>query len=250
MPIDSISNTKSFYEPLRSYLTSTLGHDFEIVTTNSYDSAKDLFLSSEKFSIVNLNGVIYSQFNTPDRYELFAQESVGGEATYNSVFIVRQSSKFQSLNIIDSKKIGLVSPYSTSGALIPIIQLGKLGFQPGINFEYLFFGSHLSTVQALLENKVDIAAVSWKTLKSIINDGLIDGSAIQILDVSPPIPLDPWLIDKTLSNKQKIQIKSTFLSLSDQFVLGELEIDSFLPAKPNHFRHLEDDKSFYKSILK
>ena len=78
MPIDTVENTKATYAPFISYLEESINRKVNLVTPSSYAEVKEILLSDSTYDIVNLNGVLFSQYYDPQRYHIFAQETSGG----------------------------------------------------------------------------------------------------------------------------------------------------------------------------
>ena len=246
MPIDTVENTKATYAPFISYLEESINRKVHLVTPSSYAEVKEILLSDSTYDIVNLNGVLFSQYFDPQRYHIFAQETSGGETSYNSVFITRLNSNINEIPDLKGSLIAFNNKYSTSGALVPVMMLYKAGLYPNIDYNYHFLNSHLASAQSVISGDSDAAAVSWKTFKKFIIDKKINPSSLRIIGVSFPIPLDPWLLDKNLSDELKYQISSAFYELSQRFVLNSLGSDGFVPATKKTFTSLtvEDSKLF------
>lgn len=250
MPIDTVENTKSTYAPFVSYLEESVNRKVNLVTPATYDEVKKLLLSSSSYDIVNLNGVLYSQYYNPKKFQVFAQETSGGETTYNSVFISHRDSDIFQISDIKDSVLALNNRYSTSGALVPIIMLKDANLSPGSDYKYKFTESHLSSAQSVLDGDSNAAAVSWKSFKNFIRDKKLNPNSLRIIGVSFPIPLDPWLINKELPNSTKEIIFSSFYDLSDRTILDSLGTDGFVPANESNFDSIDIDKtSVYTSIL-
>ena len=249
MPIGSINKTESIYLPFQKYLKKQTGRNVNLITSKSYVEIRSLLKSNKTFDIVNLNGVLYSQDFNPKRYAVFAQETSGGEATYNSAFIVNIDSPFWNLEALKGKKIGFGSKYSTSGSLIPVLMLEKAGLSPTSDYSYVHYPSHIDTANAVINKQIDAGAISWKTIKSVIEKGSIKASKTRIIAVSNPIPLDPWLINRSLSKELKYKIKSSFYDLNDKDIQQSLGTDGFIPIHGNPLDSLKDESNIYLKIL-
>ena len=249
IPVGSVEQTKKTYAPFVSYLQSKTGSNVQLITPSSYLEAKSLVQSSKKFDIVNLNGVLYSQFDLGSTYSVFAQESSDGEVYYNSVFISYRPSSVRTLSDIQGQKLALVNPFSTSGALVPVLMLKKINLLPDKDYNYSFLGSHLSTADAVTSGRFNVGATSWKSLKQLIRASKIKSDMLRIISVSDPIPLDPWLIRNDLDPRKKSLIKSAFYDLSDQQVLKDLGSDGFIPASSNTHEILKQDSQVYERLM-
>ena len=252
MPIDTVENTRSTYAPFVSYLEASINRKVELISPASYSDVKDLLLSESTYDIVNLNGVLFSQYFDAKRYQIFAQETSGGETSYNSVFIAHRNSNINQISDLKGSLLSFNNKYSTSGALVPVILLQKQDLYPNINYNYIFVDSHLSAAQSVINGDSDAAAVSWKSLKKFIREKKINPSSLRIIGVSFPIPLDPWIMDKRLPDNLKNQISSSFYELSDRSVMNSIGSEGFVPATKETFSSLNPQNpklKLYESIL-
>ena len=249
MPIDTVENTKATYAPFVSYLEGSLNRKVDLVTPASYAEVKDTLLSKSTYDIVNLNGVLFSQYFDPKRYQIFSPETSGGESSYNSVFISRRNSNINQISDLKGSLLALNNKYSTSGALVPVIMLMKDSLYPNTDYKYQFLDSHLAAAKSVIDGDSDAAAVSWKSLKKFIRDKKVNPSSLRIIGVSFPIPLDPWLLDKKLPDSLKTQIASSFYELSNRSVTNSLGSDGFVPATKETFTSLTQDSKLYRTVL-
>lgn len=194
--------------------------------------------------------ILYSQDFNPMKYEIFAQESSAGESTYNSIIIVRASSKINSIRGLKGKKIALNNKFSTSGALIPILSLAASELRPGIDYQHQFSGSHLNTAKLVINGNADAGALSWKLLKGFIRDDLIDPSSIRIIDVSSPIPLSPWVLNKSLEPVTKDKIRGAFFGLSDTEMLKPFSVSGFIPVQGDPYVGLRQNSEVYTDLIR
>ena len=250
MPIDTVETTKATYAPFVSYLENSLNRKVDLVTPRTYADVKDTLLSKSTFDIVNLNGVLFSQYFNPKRYHVFAQETSGGETTYNSVFIARRNSTIDEISDLKGSLLALNNKYSTSGGLVPVLELMKNDLYPNTDYKYQFLNSHLASTKSVISGDSDAAAVSWKLFKSFIRDKKVNPRPLRIIGVSFPIPQDPWLLNKNLPDDLKQQISSSFYDLSNRSVTNPLGSEGFVPATKATFTSLTpEDADLYRSIL-
>ncbi len=83
-----------------------------------------------------------------------------GQATYYSAFVVRDDSRFHSLDDLRGASIAWVDPTSTSGYVIPRYMVIQRGHDPSTFFSrQVFAGQHDAAVIAVQRGQVDAAAV-------------------------------------------------------------------------------------------
>lgn len=136
---------------------------------------------------------------------------------YQSYIIVKADSPYHTIADLKGKVLALTSPSSTSGNLVPKVELGKkLGEKLSNFFGSMFYaGSHTGAQLAVLHGKADAAAVADVTLDWSVDSGAIKANTFRVLWRSSVQPLDPfaWRQD-LLSNELKSKILQAFLNLS------------------------------------
>jgi phosphonate transport system substrate-binding protein len=141
------------------------------------------------------------------------------KAGYHSYLIVKSDSPYKTVDDVKGKTLALTGPTSTSGSLIPKVQLGKqLGQKLTAYFKSVFYaGGHTQAALAVKEGKADVAAVADVTLDWAVDKGEFDGKTFRIIWKSSLLPLDPFAWRKDLlSDGLKAKIKNALLTLADK----------------------------------
>src|SRR5260370_4875911 len=88
-----------------------------------------------------------------------------GSTGYYSMFFVKASSPYKSIDELKGKNLGLVDPNSTSGNNVPRFELDKMGISDADTYfgKVVFTGSHENALLALAQSTVDVAANQWTT---------------------------------------------------------------------------------------
>lgn len=144
--------------------------------------------------------------------EAFAAGVRKGEDTagYYSYFVVRSDSPLKTLGDLKGKTLGLNSIGSTSGDLIPRVELAKFGLNTEIkgNFDRVFYaGSHDACLLSVINQQVDVCGMSSRNFDARIKDGTITIDQIRIIHRSPLVPPPPLAYSKKLSPKLRNRIK-------------------------------------------
>jgi phosphonate transport system substrate-binding protein len=156
--------------------------------------------------------------------EAFAQAMWGGghyreaQPGYQSFIIVKADSPYESVEELRGMTLALTDPASTSGELVPKVQLGKeLGERLDEYFGSTFYaGGHTAAALAVLEGRADAATVADVTLDWGVDAGSFGTEDFRIIWRSSLLPLDPfaWRAD-LLSDDLKDQIRSALLNLHE-----------------------------------
>lgn len=89
---------------------------------------------------------------------LVTNQRSGGNG-YQSVLLVRQSSRIHTLDGLRGASAAWVDPLSAAGYVLPRVHLAALGMDPrGLFSDERFLGSHAAVVRAVIDGSADVAA--------------------------------------------------------------------------------------------
>ena len=151
-----------------------------------------------------------------------------GSYGYYSIGFARVDSGIKSLDDMKSKVFAFGDPNSTSGYLIPSVEIPEGGYsmKSGEYFsEVKFVGGHEQTIVAVANGDVD-AGVTWAdglgnweegynsgALRKATDAGLVDMTEIQEIWRSKVIPEGPIVLRKALPERVKLQMTGLMASL-------------------------------------
>ncbi|GGB56265.1 phosphonate ABC transporter substrate-binding protein [Roseibium aquae] len=165
----------------------------------------------------------------PDAVEpVLVKINVDGSYGYHSIGFARVDREINSLEDMKGKVFGFGDPNSTSGYLIPSIEIPKLGYSmtPGEYFgDVVFTGGHEQTIIAVANGDID-AGVTWAdglgawedgynsgALRKASDAGLVDMTELVEIWKSPVIPEGPIVLSKTLPERVKLDMTAMLASL-------------------------------------
>jgi phosphonate transport system substrate-binding protein len=143
--------------------------------------------------------------------------SKGGVKGYYSVFYVKASSPYQSIQDLKGKNLGLVDPNSTSGNNVPRYALNKMNIKPEDFFgKVVYTGTHINAVTALGQGTVDVAANWWNSendseLQRMADKGLAKKEDYRIIFKSDMIVNSPYAYLDSLPAELKQKISKAFM---------------------------------------
>lgn len=136
---------------------------------------------------------------------------------YESYLIVRSDSPYESVFDLEGKTLALVDPASTSGDLIPKVEVGqKVGKKINEYFGDIFYaGSHDAAALSVLEGRADVATVADITMDWAVDAGRYTVDDFRIIWRSSLMPMDPfaWRTDIPADVQEKI--KEAFLYINE-----------------------------------
>jgi phosphonate transport system substrate-binding protein len=203
IPAENASGVIERYTPFMDYLSRSLGVKVSLRVANDYAAviegqrAGNVHIASygsASFARARITGV---------KTDAFALDvNADGTTGYYSVFYVKASSPYKSIEDVKGKNIGLVDPNSTSGNNVPRYMLDKMKINPETYFgKVVFTGSHENAVLALTQGTVDVVANAWNAdddsyLTRMISKGMLknaDGSSMKYSDFRIILKSDPIL---------------------------------------------------------
>lgn len=151
-----------------------------------------------------------------------------GSYGYYSVGFARADSGIASLDDMKGKTFGFGDPNSTSGYLIPSIEIPAAGYSmtPGEYFaDVVFTGGHEQTIVAVYNGDIE-AGVTWAdglgewedgynsgALRKAVDAGLVDMTEMVQIWMSKPIPEGPIVLAKGLPEDVKLKMTALVASL-------------------------------------
>ena len=175
-----------------------------------------------------------------------------GVSTYNSVFLVRRDSGINKVTDIGKKHaFGFADPASTSGYLVPLWHLQKLGIDPNRDFKSVFFaGGHAAVQMALQNGKIQAAGDNLPSFHKLVKQGRVKEKDIKIIWTSPPIPGSPITIRADVPWEIKYKLIKAFMSIPEGVVTYEGKIARYEPAYDSDYDIIRDIREAVGKKLK
>ena len=194
-------------ECLRAYAEETLGVPVKLFTPADYDGViQGLLGGTLDMAWLGASGYAKTYLTDPEAVEpVLVKANLDGSYTYFSIGFARKDSGITSLEGLKGQKFGFGDPNSTSGYLIPSIEIPAAtgaSMENGAYFgEVVFTGGHEQTIVAVNNGDVN-GGVTWAdgqgnwedgynsgALRKAVDSGLVDmNDLVQIWKSSPVSP--------------------------------------------------------------
>jgi phosphonate transport system substrate-binding protein len=127
-----------------------------------------------------------------------------GSPTYQGDLVVKIDSPYQTTFDLKGKKVAGTSVSSTSGNLMPLKGLAKLGIDPNTYFDggIQYLGSHDKALEAVSRDLVDAAYVNEHTFFKFVREG----SQLRSIWRHPPVPEFPFVVNTDNVSQEEIDI--------------------------------------------
>jgi phosphonate transport system substrate-binding protein len=134
------------------------GYSFEVNVPNSYVAVVEA-LGSKRADVAFLTTSSFALALKKYKIEAkFISVSADGKSTYRGQFIVPTSSKINTLEQLNGKKIAFVDPSSASGYILAAHLLKQKNIKPS---EIVFAGKHDAVVTMVYQGQVDAGATFY-----------------------------------------------------------------------------------------
>lgn len=160
---------------------------------------------------------------------VLVKTNLDGSFSYHSIGFARVDSGITSLDDMAGKVFGFGDPNSTSGFLIPSVEIPAAGFsmEPGEHFgDVVFTGGHEQTIVAVYNGEID-GGVTWAdglgewedgynsgALRRAVDAGLVDMNELQQIWISNPIPEGPVVLRTALPE----DVQATMIELVSNLI--------------------------------
>ena len=220
VPNDEDVERRARWEGLRVYLERTLKLPVELVQTGSYSPAIEAMRAS-KMEICGLAPFAYLIASEKGIAEPLVAPgfSDGKPNHYRSGFIVPANSKLKSMQDVKAHArevtLAWADPASASGHLVPRAYLETIGINPEKDFKQTLFSlNHTASIMTVKAGKVDLAAVTTTSLRSMIEKKRIGADDVRLIWESEPIMASIIAIRKDLPAAFKAEILAAYLGFA------------------------------------
>lgn len=201
----------SDYESLIKIISDRAGIQIQAIKVTDYNAAVEA-MRANRAQIAWYGGKTYIKAAEIANADAFAAGVRKGEsnAGYYSYFVVRSDSPFYSLKDVKHTTLGLNSIGSTSGDLIPRVELFKAGLSIANegNFKRVVYaGSHDACLLAVINKHVDVCGMSSRNFDARLKDGTFSENQVRIIHKSNLVPPPPLAYSKSLSQGLRDKIK-------------------------------------------
>ncbi|TNF64265.1 MAG: phosphonate ABC transporter substrate-binding protein [Rhodobacteraceae bacterium] len=203
-------------ECLRAYAEEALGVPTRLFAPADYNGViQGLLGGSLDMAWLGASAYAAVYLENPDAVEpVLVKTNLDGSFSYFSIGFARKDSGITSLEDMKGKVFGFGDPNSTSGYLIPSIEIPQAtgaSMESGDYFgEVKFTGGHEQTIVAVFNGDID-AGVTWAdglgawedgynsgALRKAVDAGLVDMNEMVEIWKSKPIPEGPIVLSKSL----------------------------------------------------
>jgi phosphonate transport system substrate-binding protein len=234
-------------ECIRAKAEATLGVPTKIYAPADYNGVIEGLLGGNlDMAWLGASGYAKVYMTNPDAVEpVLTKINKDGSFGYYAIGFARVDSGIENLDDMKGKVFGFGDPNSTSGYLIPSIEIPQAGYsmKPGEYFKDVkFTGGHEQTIVAVFNGDID-GGVTWAcglgdwvdgynsgALRKAADAGIVDMTQIREIWRSKLIPEGPIVLRKDLPESVKLKITGMLASMPSMdpecaygFMAGEIK---------------------------
>jgi phosphonate transport system substrate-binding protein len=198
--------------PLKAYLTKAMGRDVNLVIPTSYNATIEA-LGNGSLDFAYLGGLSYLKAHKQYDVIPLVQRSV--DLKFHSVFLTPTNSPVRSLKDLKGKKFAYGDINSTSGHLIPYLEMRQAGIDPDNDLQFRYSGSHPATAKAVESGAVDAGAMDQSVYDSMIAEGKLDKNKVRVFYNSKPFVDYVWVARKDISPADRERFIQAFTNLKE-----------------------------------
>ena len=221
--------------PLKDYLAKQMGREVNLVIPTNYNATVEA-LGNGSMDFAYLGALTYVKAQR--QYGVIPLVQRTSDQQFHSLFITQAGSTIKTLQDLKGKQFAFGDINSTSGHLIPFLELKQAGINVDADLKFRYSGSHPATAKAVEAGAVDAGALDETVYNAMIADGKLDKSKVRVFYTSKPFVDYVWVARKDVSKELKEKFVQSFLRLKegqDDQVLQILRGKSFVRANDEEY---------------
>ena len=229
---------ESDYTNLISIVEKLTGINIETIKVTDYNAAVEA-MRAGRAHIAWYGGKTYVKAAEIANADAFAAGVRPGEkdAGYYTYFVVKKDSELNKFVDVKGKVLSLNTIGSTSGDLIPQVELNKinLSVKNKDHFKKVFYaGSHDACLLTVLNNQADVCGMSSRNFEARLEDETIKLDDVRIIHKSDRVPPPPLAYSKLIPLEDRNKIKDAVLEAHKH---GEI---AGYGGKMSHYMEVKD----------
>jgi phosphonate transport system substrate-binding protein len=236
----------SDYKSLIKITEKLTGFSIETIKVTDYNSAVEA-MRAGRAHIAWYGGRTYIKAAEIANAEAFAAGVRSGEnnANYYAYFVVKNDSKLNNLKDVKGKILALNSIGSTSGDLIPQVELSKinLSIRNKDDFKKVFYaGSHDACLLSVLNERADVCGMSSRNFEARLKDKTFMIQQVRIIHKSNPVPPPPLAYSKNIPLEDRNKIRRAVLDAHKHGQIGGYggQMSHYVEVKDSDYDILRD----------
>jgi phosphonate transport system substrate-binding protein len=226
--------TFNLYKDLIDYISSKLGVPIEFKQRKTYSEVNNL-LKENKLDFAFICTGAYLEARNKMPIEILVVPVVEGKPYYQAYVIVNNESNINSIDDLQGKSFAFTDPLSNTGYDYIINILKDRRTNPEKFFsKTIFTYAHDYSIQAVKRKIVDGATVDGLVYEYLKHFQPEKVEGIKIINKSRDFGIPPFVVQKNLDPKLKLELKNIMLTMHQDSegkkLLNKIMIDKFIEA--------------------
>ncbi len=234
------------YKNLIKITEKLTGFEIKTIKVTDYNAAVEA-MRAGRAHIAWYGGKTYIKAAEIANAEAFAAGVRPGEtnANYYAYFVVKDNSKLKVFKDVKGKVLALNSIGSTSGDLIPQVELSKinLSIKNENHFKQVYYaGSHDACLLSVLNEKADVCGMSSRNFEARLKDKTFTKDQVRVIHKSSPVPPPPLAYSKNIPLEDRKKIKKAVLEAHKHGSIGGYggQMSHYMEVKDSDYDVLRD----------
>jgi len=236
----------SDYNTLIEITEKLTGFIIETIKVTDYNAAVEA-MRAGRAHIAWYGGKTYIKAAEIANAEAFAAGVRPGEtnANYYAYFVVKKNSELKIFKDVQGKVLALNSIGSTSGDLIPQVELSKINLSTKNkdHFKKVYYaGSHDACLLSVLNEQADVCGMSSRNFEARLKDKTFTMDQVRIIHKSSPVPPPPLAYSKDIPLEDRNKIKKAVLEAHKHGSIGGYggQMSHYMEVKDSDYDILRD----------
>jgi phosphonate transport system substrate-binding protein len=199
-------------EPLKNYLSSRMAQQVNLVIPTNYNATVEA-LGNGSLDFAYLGGLTYIKAHKQYGVVPLVQRST--DLQFHSLFITGANSAIHSLADLKGKEFAFGDINSTSGHLIPYMEMRQAGVDVDTDLKFRYTGSHPGTAKAVESGAADAGALDETVYSSMIAEGKLDKTKVRVFYTSKPFVDYVWVARKEVGKVEQEKFAKAFTDLRE-----------------------------------
>ncbi|MFC2949890.1 phosphate/phosphite/phosphonate ABC transporter substrate-binding protein [Virgibacillus sediminis] len=247
IPAQTVGAMEEAMDKLQSLLSEELNRKVTVDVYPDYNGVVEA-LNYDKIDMAYLGPLTYIIANQKSGAKAIITQEIDGKPYYHSYIITYEDEPWESLEDLlhtpEEVDFAFGDPNSTSGSLIPTIELQKRGVfdsQEDHDFHSVrYTGSHDATALAVQNKQINAGAIDSAIYHQLIESGKIDKEQLKVIWKSEELFQYPWAVHKDTNEETITRLQETFLSIEDEEILEAFGASGFTKASKEDYRNIEE----------
>ncbi len=225
--------TIDYYREIAQYIAEELGRPTVVVQRKTYDEV-NLLMASGDADIAFMSTGAYCSYRGINQIDVLAMAEFEGKKTYSVQIITRgDHDAIHSLSDLAGKTFAFTDPLSYSGHVAVVSRLMEHGYSQDTFFSRcVYTHSHDKSLLAVRNKAVDAACIDSQIYDYSKRHTPQMMENIRILEEIGSVPTGPVVIQHSMSDAQKAELRDIFFSMHESDTMRKsmqgLFVDSFV----------------------